>query len=331
MADAPRTSVLTIGLDIGGTKILGVVADESGAVRAEVRRPTPANDADEVIPVLVEIVTELRKRDDGDSAEEVAAVGVGAAGLVDRDGVVRFAPNIPALNGIPLREILARATGLPVCVDNDANAAAWGEVVHGAARGLQHVLVVTLGTGVGGGLVIDGKLSRGAHGFAAEIGHMTVVRDGPPCACGARGHWEAIASGPALARSARERAEAGKATEVLRLAAGNVGDISGFHIAQAAATGDLDALAILDGYAEAVALGLAGLANVLDPERIVIGGGIVEMGGLLMDRIRSSFAAHMEGATVRPEISIVEATLGECAGAIGAAALARDLVPRRSA
>lgn len=330
-AELGRKPLRTIGLDLGGTKILGVVADEVGAVQAELRRPTPAGSADEALARLVETVAELRAQQGAAANEAVAAVGVGAAGLVDRDGALRFAPNIPALSGTPLRVLLAEATGLPVCVDNDANAAAWGEVVYGAARGLDQVLVVTLGTGIGGGMIIDGKLSRGAHGFAAEIGHMTVVRDGPPCACGGRGHWEAIASGPALARAARERAKAGNAPQLLRLAAGEADKISGFDVGRAAAGGDADASALLDDYAEAVALGLAGLANVLDPERIVIGGGIVQMGALLMDRIRRAFAGHLEGASVRPEISIVGAMLGEKAGAIGAAAQARDLaLPRRA-
>lgn len=317
----------TVGLDVGGTKILGVVTDATGAVLVERRRPTPAGPGSDLVGVLAEMTAELRnERDVPGGDPSVAAIGVGVAGLVDRAGVVHYAPNLPAVNGLDMRAALSSATGLPVVVDNDANAAAWGEVVFGAARGLRHVIVVTLGTGIGGGLVVDGALCRGAHGFAAEIGHITVVRDGPLCACGDRGHWEAIASGPALGRLGSDRAKAGQATDVLRRAGGDPQAVTGHDISEAALAGDAEACAILDEYADAVALGLAALANVLDPERIIIGGGVVEIGELLMDRVRAAFLRHLEGAAARPDVPIVPAALGEHAGAIGAAALARELL-----
>ena len=319
---------MTVGLDVGGTKVLGVVMDSTGAVLGEQRRPTPMGSGSELVEALAEMTAELCRVPGLErSGSSVGAVGVGVAGLVDRAGVVHYAPNLPQVRRLDLATSLAAEASLPVVVDNDANAAAWGEVVFGAARGLCHVIVVTLGTGIGGGLVVDGALCRGAHGFAAEIGHITVVRGGPVCACGDKGHWEAIAAGPALGRLGRDRALEGRAAEVLRLAGGDPGSITGHHISEAALAGDAEACALLDEYADAVSLGLAALANVLDPERIIIGGGIVEMGEPLMDRVRSAFLLHLEGASERPDVPIVAAILGEHAGAIGAAALARKLLP----
>ena len=320
--------LLTVGLDVGGTKVLGVVTDSTGAVLGEQRRPTPMGSGSELVEALAEMTAELCRVPGLERSDSsVGAVGVGVAGLVDRAGVVHYAPNLPQVRRLDLATSLAAEASLPVVVDNDANAAAWGEVVFGAARGLRHVIVVTLGTGIGGGLVVDGALCRGAHGFAAEIGHITVVRGGPLCACGDEGHWEAIAAGPALGRLGRDRAQEGRAAEVLRRAGGDPESITGRHISEAALAGDAEACALLDEYADAVSLGLAALANVLDPERIIIGGGIVEMGELLMDRVRSAFLLHLEGASERPDVPIVAATLGEHAGSIGAAALARELLP----
>jgi glucokinase len=192
---------------------------------------------------------------------------------------------------------------------------------------LRHALLVTLGTGIGGGLLLDGELYRGAHGFGGEIGHFTVERDGPLCACGELGHWEAIASGSALGRMARELVERGGGAMIRDAAGGDVDEIAGEHVEKAARAGDGDARALLDEYADNVALGLAGLANVLDPEVIVIGGGLVELGPLLFDPLRVAFVQHIEGGEHRPHTPIVPAELGERAGAVGAAVLARALLP----
>jgi glucokinase len=306
----------TIGMDIGGTNVRGAVVAGDGTVVHEEHRTTP-HGWDMLSATLLEVVAALRT-----AAPDVAAVGVGIAALVDFDGRIHYAPNIPGLIDLPLRASLAQATGLPVVVDNDANVAAWGEASFGAAVGVRDCLVITLGTGIGGGIIANGDLYRGGHGFAAEIGHFTVENDGPLCACGERGHWEAIASGTALGRMGREAAAKGAAPSVLA-AAGAADLVTGNHVTDAALRGAPDALAILEVYAGNVAFGLAGLANILDPSRIVVSGGLIELGELLLVPMRRAFAGRIEGADLRPTPDIVAATLGERAGVIGAAALAR--------
>jgi glucokinase len=257
---------------------------------------------------------------------DALAVGVGAAGLVTRQGEIVYAPNISGFRNAPIRDALTRELDRPVVVDNDANAAAHGELLHGAARGANYALVITLGTGVGGGIIARGRVIRGAHGFAAEVGHFQIDPDGPMCACGQRGHWEAFASGSALGRMGRERAAAGRAAKLVALAGGDADSITGVHVGDAAQAGDPDALEVITEYAGLVAVGLAGLANILDPDRIVISGGLVELGDTLFVPVRAAFAGDIEGYEYRPPIDIVPAQLGEHAGMIGAAALARELV-----
>ena len=202
--------------------------------------------------------------------------------------------------------------------------------MHGAARGALYALMVTLGSGIGGGIVARGRVIRGAHGFAAEVGHFQIDPNGPMCACGEPGHWEAFASGHALGRMGREWAAAGRAPGVLARAGGDVEAVTGVHVGDSAQGGEADGRALLDEYAELVAVGLAGLANILDPERIVISGGLVELGDTLLAPVRAAFARRIEGSAYRPRIDIVPAALGEQAGVIGAAARARDLEPGES-
>jgi glucokinase len=307
----------TIGFDIGGTNVRGAIVDGDGNIVRERHGHTP-HGWNALLSVILDIVGELREE-----PPEVAAIGVGIAALVDFEGQVHFAPNIPGLVDLPMQSRLAKATGLPVVVDNDSNAAAWGEASHGAAVGVGDCLVVTLGTGVGGGIITNGTLYRGGHGFAAEIGHFTVVANGPRCACGEPGHWEAIASGTALGRLACEAAARGEAPGVLEAAGGRADAITGYHVTQAAFAGAPDALRLLDELADNIALGLAGLTNILDPTLVVVGGGLIELGDLLLERVRARFAGRIEGAQFRPSPDIVAAALGERAGIIGAAALAR--------
>jgi glucokinase len=314
----------TIGIDLGATNVRCAVVDGSGHILAELRGHTGEGGVN-VVPATAALVLQLR-----DDHPHVAAVGVGAAGLVDRDGGVRYAPNIPAFRHTPLRADLETAIGLPVVVDNDANAAAWGEIVHGAARGALYALMITLGSGIGGGIIARGRVIRGAHGFAAEVGHFQIDPDGPMCACGERGHWEAFASGHALGRMGRQWAHDGRAPGVLARAGGDPDRVTGVHVGDSAQAGEPDGQALLEAYAGFVAVGLAGLANVLDPERIVISGGLVELGDTLLMPVRDAFARYIEGAEYRPTIPIVPAELGEQAGVIGAAARARDLAPGRS-
>jgi glucokinase len=309
----------TIGLDIGGTKVLGVLLAADGGIEREKRLASPPTGLDALVATGASIVEQLDAPG--------APVGVGAAGLVDRKGVLRYAPNLPNVREAPLGDALARATGRHVVVDNDASVATLGEVTYGAAVGRRDVLLVTLGTGIGGGFLFDGRPYRGAHNFGAEIGHFTVDPNGPLCACGERGHWESIASGTALGRMARDLVAKGGGAALVAAAGGDPTAVTGTHVGIAAAKADPDARDLLVQYSENVALGLAGLANILDPECVVIAGGLVELGPLLFGPLRDAFARHVEGAAYRPAVAIIPAQLGERAGAIGAAVLARKLLP----
>jgi glucokinase len=310
----------TIGIDLGGTNLRVGVVDHDGSVLAEEREATP-----DTLPGLLAAMT--RHVTAFQAAYPAArALGVGTAGLVDLEGTVHYAPNIPMLRRAPLGTALREALSLPTIVDNDANVAAWGEMCHGASRDRRNVLVITLGTGIGGGIIFDGRVYRGAHGFAAEVGHWQSDPAGPPCACGEPGHWEAAASGNALGRLARERAESGAAPQVLARAGGDIAAITGHHVGDSLRAGEADGRALIAAYAHLVAVGFVGLVNILDPELIVVSGGLVQLGDLLLDPLRAAFDGHIEGAAFRPSVPIVAAELGERAGLVGAGALARELV-----
>ena len=290
-----------VGIDVGGTKCHGVVIDSSGVVLRRVRHSTPP--ADELVDLLVSMVDELRGVAGLDESmphvSSLTPVGVGVPGLVTFDGTVRASPNMPTAHdtavGIDLRARISN----PVHVENDATLAAYGEWMAGAARGARDALMVTLGTGIGGGIVSGGTLQRGAHGFAGEIGHMVIQRDGLACGCGGKGCWERYASGSALATLSGGR--------------------SGHEVMRAANDGDADALRVIDEFAQWIALGLANLANAIDPEVIVIGGGVVESFDLVLPRVRSHFVDWLYSSSMRPHPRIDTALLGEEAGAIGAA------------
>ncbi len=313
------TARLGIGLDIGGTKVLGAVVDAGGRVLAEHRVPSPTGSWAGMLEAIGAVASELRTHYPG-----VASVGIGAAGMVDLDGVIHYAPNVAGFRTTSVRSDVEGLVGLPTVLDNDANVAAYAEVRFGAARGMTDAIVITLGTGIGGGVVVGGTVLRGAHGFAAEVGHFQIDPDGPPCACGERGHWEAMASGNALGAMARARATAGRLARVLHAVDGEVADIRGQHVSAAAHAGDAQALELVDEYAYNVAIGLVGLANIFDPAVIAIAGGLVNDGDLYLSPIRQHFLGHIEGAAYRPAPEIVPAALGERAGVIGAAVLGID-------
>ena len=310
---------VTAGIDIGGTNLRAAAVLVDGTIVAETSLRAPAGWV-ALREAMVTLIQDLRVE-----VPELAAVGVGAAGMVDRYGVVQYSPNVHAFDASPVRSDLEERIMLPVAVDNDANVAALAEARLGAARGCTHALVITLGTGIGGGIIVDGEVMRGAHGFAAEVGHFQIDPNGPICACGERGHWEALASGNALGLMGREAAAAGRGEALLALA-GGVDDVRGDHVGAAALDGDAQAVAIIDRYAEQVAIGLVGLANILDPERIVISGGLVALGDVLLVPVRSHFMGRVEGASARENLTIVAAELGTQAGVVGAALLARDLI-----
>jgi glucokinase len=313
----------SIGLDIGGTKILGVVVSRDGTVSVNDRVPTPAT-GEGILEAVADLVRGLAEDPEVASMPRITRVGVGAPGLVDRTGVLRFAPNLPGVVGLRIREALsARLPGVRLRIGNDATCAGWAEFVLGSARGSRNTLMVTLGTGIGGGIVTERTVYEGTNGYAGEIGHMVVDPHGPPCPCGKRGCWERFASGSGLGRLAREAAEAGRARRVVELAGGDPEAVRGEHVTRAAAEGDEEAAAVMAGFAWWLALGLANLANVFDPDCFVLGGGLVEAGAVLVEPTRAAFAELVEAVEHRPAIRILPAMLGERAGAIGAALLAR--------
>jgi glucokinase len=309
----------TFGVDLGGTNVRVAVVDPDGRVVEERRAATPST-LDEIVEHIAGAVRSIAPL-----RPEARALGVGAAGMVDHEGTIHYSPNVPAFLHAPVQARLEDAVGLPTVVDNDANVAVVAELVHGAARGCTEVLLITLGTGVGGGVVTRGEVLRGAHGFGAEIGHFQVDPDGPLCACGQRGHWEAVASGTALGALGREWAAAGAAPSVLARA-GAIDEITGVLVGDVAQAGAEDAVAILEEYARRVAIGLVGLVNIFDPERVVVSGGLIELGEVLLGPMRAAFDGRIEGAAHRPGVPIVPAELGGQAGVVGAAVLARELV-----
>ena len=310
---------LAIGIDVGGTKIAGGVVDESGAVLEELRVESPATDAHAIEAAIEKLVTELSTR------HPIEAVGVGAAGYIDKSrSVVMFAPNL-AWRDPDLKADLESTLRLPVVVENDANAAAWGEFQFGAGHDVDDLLLVTVGTGVGGGVVLDGSLYRGAFGVGAEIGHMRVVPDGIRCGCGNRGCFEMYASGSALVREARAAARAGSllAADLLDRAGGDVDAITGPLVTEAARAGDTFALEQLASLGRWLGEGIASLTAVLDPAVVVIGGGVSAADDLLLDPVRHAFGAQLTGRGHRPTLEIRKARLGNRAGLIGAADLTR--------
>ncbi len=312
----------TIGIDVGGTKCLGVVL-ESGQVVARYRIPTPGGGPG-LVAALSAMVEILIQRAWADGVHGIEAVGVGLPGLVDRHGFLEVAPNLSGSRGVNLPDQLSTLVNLPVVVDNDATCATWAEFRAGAAQTAASALVITLGTGIGAGIVAGGRLVRGAHGFAGEIGHMVVDPDGQQCPCGRQGCWERFASGSAMARTARIKADAGGAQAIVAIA-GNIESIRGEHVGVAAAAGDPDAIDLVESLAGWVALGLANLVSILDPDLIVIGGGMGAMGELLLAPTRRELNRIIQIVDGRSEaVTLVAAQLGEMAGAMGAALLAQE-------
>ncbi len=319
-----RWDPLTVGVDVGGTKVLAGVVDASGRVLGRATRLTPGHSAPAVEDAIVALVTQLG------ADHPVAAVGIGAAGFVDATrSVVTFSPHL-AWRDEPLRDAVRQRLKLPVVVDNDANVTALAEAQFGSAVGYRQVLCVTMGTGIGGALVLDGKVHRGTNGMAGEFGHIQVVPGGEPCECGNTGCWEQYASGNALVRSARRRIKAADpaAARLADSVAGDVDRLDGPMITAAAVGGDPLSVELLREVGEWLGVGLAGMVAAFDPGCVVVGGGVSAAGDLLLAPARAAFGRTLVGRGFRPEPPLLAAALGPDAGFIGAAAMARSAARR---
>lgn len=321
MTLAPRR----IGIDVGGTKMLAVALDHDGEIIAETQRPTPRGPGSphRLIDALVAIVEEIRGCVVG---HEHVTVGVGLPGLVTLDGVLRAAPNLDDIADLDVVGELETRLGRHarrVIARNDATCATLAEHWSGAGVGIADMLLVTLGTGIGGGLVLGGELQLGHDGFLGEYGHMIVDPNGPPCPCGRRGCWERYASGSGLARLAREAAVGRRVNRVLELADGDPEAVRGEMVQQAASEGDEDARAIIDEFGRWVALGLANLTNALNPDVIVLGGGLAAGADLYLAPIHTWFRELLYQPDLRNVPDIRFASWGALAGAVGAALLPR--------
>lgn len=310
----------TIGIDVGGTKVLGGVVDENGRVVASAKRDTPRQGGRVLTQTIADIARELMSKND------ISSVGVCAAGFVSSDRKTMLAtPNIADWNGVDLDRELTGLIGIPVIIENDANAAAWGEAKFGAGRNQEHIMMLTVGTGIGGGIVMNGSLYRGAFGIAAEFGHMRVVPEGHLCGCGGRGCFEQYASGTALLRHAREAVNANPeiARNLLSRGDGTVAGLTGSIIMGAARDGDSVALAAFTTTGQWLGAGIATLSVLLDPSCVVIGGGVIEAGEILLAPTREALERTMPFAGRHPYPQIVAAELGDEAGLVGVSDLAR--------
>jgi glucokinase len=311
--------VHAIGIDIGGTKIAGALVDEAGRIVRSERRPTPAGDPDAIVADVVAIVRSLV----GEGA--VPPVGVVVPGFLDaaREEVY-YAPNISFRNVRLRAELGGGLPGARIVIDNDANAAGWAEYRYGAGRDVRDMVLLTIGTGVGGAVVADGRLLRGGFGVAGEIGHMRVVPDGLPCGCGQHGCIEQYGSGRALLRFAAEIADAGGIGHALGVAREADGALDARNVGRLIAEEDPGALAALRQLGGWLGQACASIGAVLDPQRFVFGGGVAAAGELLLDPIREGFFSHVPARGFHPDPEFVIADLVNDAGVVGAADLARQ-------
>ena len=323
MAGPADGAPLGIGIDIGGTKVAAGVVDADGVITERLQVPTPSHSPQAVEDAILDLVTRLCSRHPG-----VESVGIGAAGWVDNtQAVVRFSPHL-AWREEPLKQRLRERIDLALIVDNDANAAAWAEYRFGAGQGSSVMVCITLGTGIGGGLVINGDLFRGTYGMAGEWGHMISVPGGHRCECGNRGCWEQYASGNALVREARElaRSNSPMAYRLLEMLGGNPDTITGPGVTAAAVQGETTAIELLADVGQWLGQGIANLAAALDPDLVVIGGGVSAAGDLLLDPARQAFARTLTGRGFRTPARLELAHFRNDAGLIGAADLARHAI-----
>ncbi len=310
----------TIGIDVGGTKVLGGVVSETGEILTTARRDTPREGGRALTQAIADVANELAHEFPVDS------IGVSAAGFISSDRKTILAtPNIAEWNGVNLDRELNEILGKTIVLENDANAAAWGEFKFGAGRGRNDLMLLTLGTGVGGGLILDGALFRGAFGIGAELGHIRIVPEGHLCGCGIRGCLEQYSSGSALLRHAREAISASPdiARNLLARGDGTLEGLKGQHITDAAREGDPVAMAAFNTMASYLGAGIASLCAVIDPSCIVIGGGVIDAGEIFLGPTREAALRLIPFSGKHPYPEIVAAELGNHAGLVGVADLSR--------
>lgn len=302
-----------VAVDLGGTLIRSALIDEKGEILARAERETLAQEGPE--PVIGRIKASIQ-----DVARGTEAISIAAPGPLDPwKGIVHQAPNLPGWHEVPLADILHRAFKVPVYLNNDANLAALGEHHFGVGQGVNDLIYLTISTGIGGGIISQGELLLGAKGLAAEIGHIILEPEGPPCGCGGWGHLESLAAGPAIARRAVEEIKNGTETSITRLAEGNLSKVTAKVVAQAAQAGDPLANSIFKEAGFYIGLGIANLLHILNPRLVILGGGVCKAGDLLFDPIRATVKARTM-ASYQEGLKIVPAALGDDVGLLGAAA-----------
>ena len=313
---------LILSIDLGGSKILAAVVDPQGEMLSSDHSVTPAEKGPEAVIQAIFQAARQTLKQAGITIAEVRAIGVGAPGACNPDtGIISYSPNLPGWKDVPLRDIIQRELGVKTFLVNDANAAALGELCFGAGRGARNLIYVTISTGIGGGIVIDGKLYSGTSGAAGEVGHMTIDVNGPRCNCGNIGCWEALASGTALAKEARQKIGEGERTSILDHARGDIEQVTAETIHAAALDGDALARELITRTGYYVGVGFVNLINIFNPELIIMGGGLSSMGEMLLEpaikvvKERAFKAAHEVVRFALPE-------LGFNCGVLGAAALA---------
>lgn len=316
---------LVVGLDLGGTKIAACVMNEDGEILKKVTLSTLAHEGpDAVIGRIIESIYDVIRLANINK-EDILAIGVGVPGPLDSEkGLIKNPPNLPGWVEVPLRDILYNEFKVPLAIENDANAAALGENFYGSGKGIKNFMYITISTGIGGGVVVNGKLLKGASGNAAEIGHTTINFEGPLCGCGNRGCWEAYASGTALARFAREGIKNGIKT-IIKDIVDREGHIKAEHVFTAAKQGDKFAKELVDMEGFYLGVGLANMANSFNPNCIAIGGGITNQWDMFYEHMISIMQERALKANVEG-LKVVKATLGPDVGVIGAATLAWRLV-----
>lgn len=307
-----------IGIDIGGTKIAGALVDESGQIVKDLRVPTPATDPAALVEAVVSIIQELS------AGQKVLGAGIAAAGFVDAEQAnIVYAPNLSWRNE-PFKANLEAKLNIPVIIENDANAAGWAEYRYGAGRGFQHMVMLTIGTGVGGAVISDGRMLRGGFGAAGELGHLRMVPNGLPCGCGQNGCLESYGSGTALLRAARQLASSEEPSGArLRELAVKKGKLTGDDLYTAILEGDPGSTSLLRDLGDWLGQAIASLTAVVDPEIVVIGGGVSAAGDLLLEPIREAYLRCLPARGFRRELKIAAAEFVNDAGMVGAADLAR--------